>query len=353
MLTEEFPYVTVIMPVRNESDWIERSLGAVLTQDYPHEKMEVLIADGMSVDDTREAIARLTANQDISVSVLDNSDQIVPTGMNVAIRRARGEIIVRVDGHAVLQPNYVSLCVENLIRTGAECVGGVVESRGISYVGEAIAVAMSSRFGVGGSGFRTATETAKPMLTDTVPFGAFRRQVFEQIGLFNEKMVRHQDYEFNYRLRKHGGRVILLPSARATYYVRSSLSGLLKQYWQYGIWKGSFMRAYPDSYKFRHLVPPLFLFTLIGSSFLAIFSQLGGAILAAILGVYAIFIVTGLISIIKRGKIEYVPVLSIIFTCIHVSWGLGVWIGALFPKQIKLCQKNEGEDALNVKNACQ
>ena len=322
------------MPIRNESEFIERSLGAVLGQDYPQDKMEVLIADGMSTDNTRDVIAQLIGGQSIPVTVLDNPGRIVPTAMNAAIRKARGEIIVRVDGHAVLQPDYVRLCVESLIATGADCVGGVVESRGIGYVGEAIAVAMASRFGVGGSGFRTTSDTGKPMLTDTVPFGAFRRDVFERVGLFNEKMVRHQDYEFNYRLRRHGGRILLLPTARAIYFVRSTLSGLLKQYWQYGVWKGSFMRNYPDSLKLRHLAPPLFVFVLICSGGLSIFSRVGGGTLAVALGAYAVFIVSALILLSKRGKLKHVAILPIIFACIHLGWGLGVWTGVLFPKGI-------------------
>jgi succinoglycan biosynthesis protein ExoA len=346
LLNEEFPNVTVIMPVRNEAGFIDRSLGAVLAQDYAHHKMEVVIADGMSSDDTREVIARLTRDQDISVSVLDNPDRIVPTGMNVAIQRANGEVIIRVDGHAVLQPNYITLCVESLMATGLDCVGGVVESRGIGYIGEAIAVVMSSAFGVGASGFRTLSNTASPMLTDTVPFGAFRRDVFERIGLFNEKMVRHQDYEFNYRLRRHGGRIMLLPTARAIYFVRSTLSGVLKQYWQYGLWKGSFIRAYPDSLKLRHLAPPLFVLVLVCSGILEMFSWVGGAVLASSLGAYVMFIIAALVSLRKRGKIKYLPILPIIFACIHLSWGLGVWIGLLWPKPIRPESKSAGEDSV-------
>lgn len=326
-MTEELPHITVIMPIRNESAFIGRSLTAVLEQSYPHDRMEVLIADGMSTDDTREVIAHTTANQKIPVTVLDNLGRIVPTGMNVAIRKARGEIVVRVDGHAVLQPDYIRLCVESLIKTGADCVGGIVESIGTGYVGEAIAAAMSSPFGVGGSGFRTKAANSTPLSTNTVPFGAFRREVFERIGLFNEEMVRHQDYEFNYRLRKAGGRILLLPTAVAKYYVRSTISKLCKQYWQYGIWKGRFLRIYPDSIKLRHLIPPLFVLALIFFSFLAIFSQVGGSILALTMGAYVIFIISALISMSTNGKFKYIPILSIIFPCMHVSWGIGVWLG--------------------------
>ena len=331
-LDKNLPSVTVIMPVRNEAAFIEHSLGAVLAQDYPHDRVEVLIADGMSTDDTRDVIARLTAAQDIPVTVLDNPGRIVSSGLNTAIRQAGGEVIVRVDGHAVIQPDYVRKCVECLIENDVDCVGGAVESVGSGYLGKAIATAMSSLFGVGDSGFRTSADTDKPQLTDTVPFGVYRRDVFERVGLFNEKMVRHQDYEFSHRLRMAGGLIMLLPSARPIYYVRSSLTNLWKQYWQYGLWKGSFLRVHPNSLKLRHLAPPLFVFVMIISSLLAIISRAGFALLGVVLGAYAASMLAVLISLSLNGKFRYTPVLPIIFVCLHASWGLGVWLGLLSPK---------------------
>lgn len=341
---ENLPFISVIMPIRNEEDFIESSLSAILNQDYPHDKMEVLIADGMSTDRTRDVISHLVANQNIiPVIILDNPGRIVPTAMNIAIRRAKGEIIVRVDGHAVIQKDYVRQCVEWLIKNEVDCVGGVVESVGSGYVGEAIAAAMSSPFGVGGSGFRTASDAAGPVLTDTVPFGAYRKEVFDRIGLFNEQMVRHQDYEFCYRLRKDGGKIILLPAARAKYFVRSTLSSLWKQYWQYGIWKGRFLRAHPDSIKLRHLIPPLFVFMMIVSSVLGIVSEVGVAVSGLTLGAYGLFIIGALISVSRTGNVKYVPVLPIIFGSLHVSWGMGLWLG-LSSRKLSLERQENGKE---------
>lgn len=325
-------FVSVIMPIRNEATFIERSLGAILAQDYPHDRMEVLIADGMSTDGTREVIARLMESHDIAVTVLDNPGWIVPTGMNVAIRQARGDVIVRVDGHAVIQADYVRLCVEFLTKSGVDCVGGIVESVGSAYVGKAIAAAMSSPFGVGDSVFRTASGDTGPVLTDTLPFGAYRREVFERIGLFNEQMVRHQDYEFNYRLRKAGGRIMLLPLARAKYHVRSTLRSLWKQYWQYGIWKGRFLQSHPNSIKLRHIIPPVFVFVMTVGGLLAMFTQLGLWAFSLTVGTYASFILAALISVGRAGKFKYIPILPVVFPCLHVSWGFGLWLSLLFPK---------------------
>lgn len=334
--SNNLPYISVVMPVRNEEAIIEQCLGMVLSQDYPHDKMEVLIADGMSTDRTREVISRVIMDQDIPVTVLDNHAKIVPTAMNMAIRHSRGEIIVRIDGHAIIQSDYIRQCVECLISNNVDCVGGAVDSVGTGYVGEAIAVAMSSKFGVGGAGFRTSSENNHPVLTDTVPFGAYKKEVFKKIGFFNEQMVRHQDYEFCFRLRKSGGKIMLLPVARAKYFVRSTLKSLWKQYWQYGIWKGHFIRKYPGSLKIRHLVPPVFVAILFISAFLALSLKTGTWLFGLTFGAYLAFIVIALLNFISKGNWKYLPALALILPCMHFSWGIGLWKGMFIKKKESL-----------------
>jgi len=331
--SDSLPDITVVMPIRNEENFIERSLGAVLTQNYPHHKLDVLIADGMSTDRTRDLISQLTASHGIRVNILDNPGRIVPTGMNIAIRQAKGEIIIRVDGHAIIPIDYVNQCVKNLLLSGVDCVGGAVESVGNGYTGEAIAIAMSSSFGVGGSSFRTSANEAKPILTDTVPFGAFQYGVFKRIGLFNEQMVRHQDYEFNYRLRAQGGQILLLPEVRVKYEVRSELKSLWRQFWQYGVWKGRFIRMFPDSMKIRHIIPPLFIFLLFFGFILSLFAKSFYLIFGFILGAYIFFLLTASCLICAKGKAKFAPLFPVILTCIHFSWGIGVWIGLLSSKR--------------------
>src|SRR5690606_4682773 len=196
------PFVSVIMPIRNEAAFIERSLGAVLAQDYPHTHLEVLVADGMSSDTTRLIIGDLAAGSDVPVTIVDNPGKIVPTGFNRALAQARGDIIVRVDGHTIVAPDYVTECVAALERSGADNVGGRMNAVSSSLLGEAIALATSSPFGVGGSRFHYSQEDE---WVDTVYMGAWPRSVFERIGGFDEDMVRNQDDEFNYRLRSAGG----------------------------------------------------------------------------------------------------------------------------------------------------
>jgi glycosyltransferase involved in cell wall biosynthesis len=340
------------MPIRNEASFIEHSLAAVLDQDYPAELIEVLVVDGMSDDGTREIVQRLIyrrhettvfgqkngdrnaphiTNNISPIYLIDNPGRIVPTGLNAAIRQAKGEVIIIIGGHAVVERDYVRRCVESLMRTGTDCVGGALDSVGIGYVGRAIAAAMSSPFGVGSSGFRVATLNAEPTLTDSVPFPAYRQEVFKRVGLYNELMVRHQDYEFNYRLRKAGGKILLLPSMRVKYYVRSNFRSLWRQYWQYGLWKGSFLREYPASIKLRHLAPPLFVLLVTLSALLALIPQARPWASWIAPAAYAAFTLIGLIAVGRSGKLRYAPVLPFVFACLHFSYGFGVWLGLISP----------------------
>src|SRR6185312_682508 len=207
------PSVTVIMPIRNEAAFIARSLGAVLDQDYPADRMQVLVADGMSDDATRAIVEEIA----------DNPGGVVPTGFNAALSRARGEIIVRVDGHTIIADDYVSACVTALGESGADTVGGRMDAQGRGRIGEVIALATSSRFGVGNAQFHYASGEH---WVDSVYMGAWRREVFDRVGGFDPEMVRNQDDEFNYRLRAAGGRILLTDRIRSRYYSRASLRTL-------------------------------------------------------------------------------------------------------------------------------
>ena len=265
------------------------------------------------------------------VVLVDNPERVMPTGTNAAIRRATGEVIVLLGGHAELPAGYIRACVELLVQSGADCVGGALVSVGDGAMGEAIAAAMSSPFGIGNSGFRTATGGG-PVEVDTIPFGAYRRSVFERVGLFNPSMIRHQDYEFNYRVRQAGGRMLLLPSLKATYHVRSSLAALWRQYWQYGIWKGRFVRRFPQSLRLRHLAPPLFTLSVVLAALLALAFPATWPLLATLAGAYLAFIVIGLVSFAARGQWRVLPYLPAVMVCLHFSYGLGIWLGLVLPR---------------------
>ncbi len=324
------PFVSIVMPVRNEADFIVRSLSAVLHQDYPHDRLEVLIADGMSSDTTRALIAeQFAAVPDIAGCVIDNPGHIVPTGLNAALPHAKGSIIVRVDGHCEIAPDYVSRCVEWLTRAGDRCgcVGGVIETIGDSPLSRTVALAMSSRFGVGDSTFRTGTD--HPTEVDTVAFPAFRRSALDAAGLFDEELVRNQDDEYSYRLRALGYTILLVPDIHAVYYSRSSFRKLWWQYYQYGFWKVRVMQKHPAQMRPRQFIPPAFVAVLIGGALLMPFSRVIRALWLAVIGLYALatFGVSARMAA-QHGR-EHLGRLPLAFFLLHAGYGAGFWVGLI------------------------
>ena len=279
------PFVSVIIPMRNEEAWISRCLGSVLAQDYPPELMEVLVADGLSTDESLPMLRELAA-RDPRLHIIVNPGLIVPTGLNLAIAASRGEIIARIDAHTVLDRDYLRRGVEVLLRTDASNVGGPMVCRGGSPVAEAIASAMESRIGIGAA-FHFAKEETE---CDTVYMGMWPRQVFEEVGLFDEEMVRNQDDELSYRIRKAGGLVVLTPTMRSLYQNRESWMALIRQFFQYGVWKVRVLQKHPRQMSIRHFVPPLFqagvvFLTLVGLVWLPAFWMAFGAVAVYVLTV--------------------------------------------------------------------
>lgn len=328
MMMSHIPFVSLILPIRNESAYIEQGLQAIFAQDYPPDRMEVLIVDGMSTDDTRVKIASLAASVPglrPSVTILDNPGRIVPTGMNIALRQAKGEIVIRVDGHTLIAPDYVRQCVESLRRTNADNVGGRMNGVGANYFGKTVALATSSPFGVGGGRFH---HSEKEEWVGTVYMGAWPRRVFEKIGLFDEELVRDQDDEFNYRLRAAGGKILLSPGIKSIYTVRGSPSALWRQYYQYGFWKVRVLQKHPRQMSPRQFAPPAFALTLFGSASLALSSALRPLSLVIPLLYLFANLLASLATAAKRGW-KYIPLLPVVFAILHLAYGLGFLAGLL------------------------
>ncbi len=316
------PFVTVIMPVRNEGAYIKRSLGAVLAQDYPVEQLEILVVDGMSTDGTREYIAALAA-ADARVRLIDNQDCIVPYALNIAIVQARGDILIRVDGHCEIAPDYVSSCVAKLQETGADAVGGPIETIGETPSAEAIALAMTSWFGMGGSAFRTVRD--REMWVETVAFPAYPRKTIERIGLFDEEFVRNQDDEYNYRLLKQGGKILLCPQIRSRYYSRASLRKLWRQFYQYGVWKVRVLQKHPRQMRLRQFVPFAFVLSLLVTLLLPPFWPIATLILM----LYLIADSTASFALARQHGWKYLPALLVAHPTMHVAYGLGFLAGLI------------------------
>ena len=329
-MNNDLPLVTVIVPIRNEATFIARSLGAVLAQDYPPDHLQVLIVDGMSTDGTREIVQQIIDKRrqtkddaSLSIVLLDNPAHIVPTALNIGLRHAQGDVIIRVDGHCEIAPDYARQCVHHLERTNADCVGGPIETVGETSVAQTIALAMSSPFGVGNSAFRTVKDRAR--FVDTLAFGAYRREVFDRVGHFDEELVRNQDDEFNFRLTQAGGKIWLDPSIRSVYYSRATLRGLWRQYFQYGLYKVRVIQKRGAVPSWRHLVPGGFVLGLVGSILLILLTRQS----CWLLGVVAPYALTNGIASLWTARWNWrtLPLLPLAFLILHLAYGCGFWLG--------------------------
>jgi succinoglycan biosynthesis protein ExoA len=324
------PTISILLPVRNE----EKSIGFCLEHIYRQiglsDNVEVIVSDGMSTDGTREIIRGYQANHP-NLILIDNPAKIVPVGLNLAIQRSMGKIIIRVDGHTIIAPDYVSQCVEALKRTKADNVGGKMTAIGDNLFGKAVALATSTPFGVGGAHFHYSDNEE---WVDTVYMGAWPRRVFEEIGLFDEELVRDQDDEFNYRLREQGGRILLSPAIHSEYTVRSTPRTLWRQYYQYGYWKVRVLQKHPRQMSLRQFVPPAFVLALLGSILLALFSvfHLPSSVSFLSLVIPLLYLIVNLFASLytafKRGwsSLLFLP---FIFVILHLSYGLGFLVGLL------------------------
>lgn len=318
-MADDLPLVSVIIPMRNEGSHIRPCIDSVLAQDYPADRFEVVVVDGDSDDDS----AAVLASYGDRLRVLNNPKRIVPTAMNIGIRAARGEIFARVDAHTVLEPDYLSVGVETLRRTGADNVGGPMRHVGGGAMGDAIALAMRSRFGIGAY-FHFASEDRE---VDTVYMGMYPRPVLERIGLYDEELVRNQDDELNYRLRKAGGRVFLTTRMNSHYQNRQSLRALGRQFFQYGLWKVRVLQKHPRQMSARQFVPPAFVAALIGGAVVGIFSTSVARLWLLLLVAYAVAVDLAAGSVARQHGWRHWPRLVGAFVTMHCSWGAGFLLG--------------------------
>jgi glycosyltransferase involved in cell wall biosynthesis len=326
----ELPFVSVIVPCREEREWIAPCLASILASDYPAARMEVVVADGMSMDGTREAVEAYAA-RDSRIRLIDNPERITPAALNRAIERARGEIIARVDAHATIAPEYLRRAVGYLNSTGADNVGGTMHTvaRDSGWFAKSIRLALTHWFGVGNSRFRTGAET--PQWVDTVFGGCWRRQVFERVGKFNEKLERSQDMEFNVRLRRAGGRILLAPDLETRYYARTNLRAFLRHNWTNGVWA-----VLPFAYsevvpvRPRHLAPLVFVTALAAAMAGVAGGWLPAWVLVAVAGPYLIVnLAVSAALAFKERAAKLMLLAPVAFGGLHLVYGAGSLWGAL------------------------
>jgi len=323
--------VSVFIPCYNETHIIERLLDSLYKQDYPRSSLEVLIVDGMSTDDTRQKIKSFAReHSDLNIRIIDNPKKRVTYALNKGLEAAKGHFLIRMDAHSIPAHDYISLCVRNLIEGKGENVGGLLDIQPInnSYVARCIAVAAANLLGSGGAQYRSGSEAG---LVDTVAFGSFTRETFRRNGPFNENLMANEDYEWNTRLKKNGGRIWFDPAIRCKYFSRGSYRALAKQYFNYGYWKVIMLRNYPDSLRLRQMAPPAIVFALLLSGLLALFSIfLGWTYTLAIAAIAAMGYLTsltiGYLLSSKNTSLLLLPGIISAFVVMHLSWGSGFWI---------------------------
>lgn len=346
--------LSVIIPCRNEAATIESCIASVMAQETPRGGFEVIVADGCSDDGTREILKGLEGRQqkaEMQINgasdnssevchpvfrVVDNPGRIVSSGLNAAIRVARGELIVRMDAHTEYAPDYLQECVAAHQAQASDNVGGPWLAKGTGYLSRAIAAAFQSPFGVGGARGHDPNHEGE---VDTVYLGCWRRGVFDRFGYFDEELIRNQDDEHNLRIRRKGGRIYQTPKIKSWYRPRSSLGALFQQYQQYGYWKVRVVKKHKLPASWRHLVPVAFVFSIIALLLLSLFCflfstrvlsvQLSVFSLVALLAAYAFAALLASLQTAAHSEWKFLPVLPLVFGCYHLGYGFGFLRGVL------------------------
>lgn len=316
------PNVTLIIPMRNEARFIEACLRSITAQDYAGD-IEALVYDGGSTDDSRAIVERVIDGHP-NVVLLDNPRHIQAVAWNMGIERASGDVIGIVGAHSELAPDYVTAAVETLLRTGADMVGGPVVADSEGTVGEAVALATSTPFGVGGARFHY-TDVEEDV--DTVYMGVCRAEVYRSL-LFDEEMVRNQDDELSYRLLDRGGRIVCNPAIRSWYSNRATWRGVARQYYEYGFWKVAVMRKHPRQIRPRHLIPAALVVALTASAAAAAFGTPGRWLMAFVAGSYGVAN-AGASVVATKGSLARAPMVSAAYAMLHLSYGTGFIVGVI------------------------
>lgn len=323
-MKKDLPKVSVIIPARNEEKYIEKCILSLLNNTYPKELLSIYVCDGLSDDNTRSIIERISSKNN-NVFLLDNNKQTTPYALNIGLRKSIADVKIILGAHSEVHEDFITENINSLnIDKKIGCAGGVIENVYHDENSKIIGLTMSSPFGVGNVNFRTGN---KEGYVDTVAFGAYKKEVFEQIGYFDENLTRNQDDEFNFRLLKNGFKIYLSKSIKCKYYVRGSFNKLFRQYYQYGYWKVFVGKKHKAVTTIRQLIPLLFvLYLIIG----AVSSLLIPYALYLYLSIGLIYIFSGLVFAIKLNNNPkiFTKILSCFFI-LHLSYGSGYLIGIL------------------------
>ncbi|MDQ7786437.1 MAG: glycosyltransferase family 2 protein [Thermodesulfovibrionales bacterium] len=320
--------VSIVIPCRNEKNFINECIESIIENDFPQDNFEVLIVDGMSEDGTRDII-RQHANKYPFIILLDNPKRITPVAMNIGIKQARGNYIVILSSHSKIDKNFLKLNLEYIVKHNVDCVGGILITlpHNSTILAKSIAKALSHPFGVGNAYFRTGSKESRNV--DTVPFGCYKKDIFQKVGLFDEDLIRNQDDEFNHRLIRKKGKILLIPDIISYYYARNSLTKLWRMYYQYGYFKPLVSIKIGAILTLRQIIPSLFLISLFLSAIAMLFSAFFLSIFTVIVFSY-LFLNIGISLVIAlREGLRYLFYLPFVFATMHLSYGAGYLKGIL------------------------
>ncbi len=328
-MLNNYPFISILIPCRNEEKFIKECLDSVLANNYPKDNLEIFVIDGESTDNTKQIVETI-ALQEPHIKLLINRARITPTALNLGMKQSSGDIIMRLDAHASYSPDYIGKCVRYLTEYNADNVGGVIKTvaRTQTPIAQSIAKVLSHPFGIGNSRFRSGA--VNPQESDTVPFGCYKRAVFTKIGLFNESLARSHDMEFNLRLKKAGGKIMLIPEIVANYYAPSTVTHFIKHTISDGIWATYPIKFTKQFFALRHYIPLIFVLSLIASGVLAIYLPLFRLLFLFIAIIYLAFnIIASAHIAYKKQNLLYFALMPCMFLTFHLCYGLGSYAGLL------------------------
>ena len=318
-------FISIILPIRNEEKYIEKTLNSIFNQTYPIKLYEVIISDGMSNDNTYKIITKFSKNYK-NIKIIKNPFKIVPHGLNLSLNESKGDVIVRIDGHTIIDKFYLENCVKLLYEKKAHNVGGLINPIKHNGKSSLIGIATSSKFGIGNSPFHYSL---KGNWVDTVYLGAWDRKVFQEIGGFDEELKRNQDDEFNFRMIQNKFKIWLDPSIKSSYHSRNSFLKLFKQYFQYGFYKVRVFQKRRGFTSYRHLIPAIFILSLFSSAFIYFYNKQIILFLAILCSYLLMSFGFSIYNLVKEKKIN-ILILPFIYFILHSSYGLGTISGLIF-----------------------
>lgn len=319
-INSDCPFISVIMPIRNEADFIEKAINSILNSDYPSDKLEVIVVDGMSNDATREVVEKIIS-KDKRVRMIDNLRKTVPYALNIGLHAIKGEYFTIVSGHAEIFPDFIRNSVKCLFEhKDAWVVGGYIDTVSDGLIGKSISAAMQSPVGVGNAMFRRGNYDG---WVDTLAFGMHHKWILDKIGYFDEQLVRNQDDDFNLRIIQAGGKIWLSQNIKSTYYSRSSLKKLWRQYFQYGFWRIRTIQKHGKPATLRQIAPAMLVLSILGLLILSFVHPVFKWMLLSELAVYMLGLLAGAVDVARKSSFKYGVIAPLIFFILHFGYGLG------------------------------